>query len=76
MMKPTLLLIDEPTLGLAPVVLDLISETIEKLRASAGLSLFIAEQNITFALRHANSIHLLEQVKSCGRARPRASLKK
>jgi ABC-type branched-subunit amino acid transport system ATPase component len=61
MMKPTLLLIDEPTLGLAPVVLDLISETIEKLRASAGLSLFIAEQNITFALRHANSIHLLEQ---------------
>ena len=61
MMKPKLLLIDEPTLGLAPVVLDLISETIEKLRASGELSLFIAEQNITFALRHANSIHLLEQ---------------
>ncbi|QOZ77905.1 ABC transporter ATP-binding protein [Bradyrhizobium sp. CCBAU 53351] len=61
MMKPKLLLIDEPTLGLAPVVLDLISETIEKLRTSGELSLFIAEQNITFALRHANSIHLLEQ---------------
>lgn len=61
MMKPKLLLIDEPTLGLAPVVLDLISETIEKLRASGELSLIIAEQNITFALRHANSIHLLEQ---------------
>ncbi|MDA9433855.1 ATP-binding cassette domain-containing protein [Bradyrhizobium sp. CCBAU 51627] len=61
MMKPKLLLIDEPTLGLAPVVLDLISETIERLRASGELSLFIAEQNVTFALRHANSIHLLEQ---------------
>ncbi len=61
MMKPKLLLIDEPTLGLAPVVLDLISETIEKLRNSGELSLMIAEQNVTFALRHANSIHLLEQ---------------
>lgn len=61
MMKPKLLLIDEPTLGLAPVVLELISETIERLRASGELSLLIAEQNITFALRHANSIHLLEQ---------------
>ena len=35
--------------------------TIERLRASGELSLFIAEQNVTFALRHANSIHLLEQ---------------
>jgi ABC-type branched-subunit amino acid transport system ATPase component len=61
MMKPKLLLIDEPTLGLAPVILDLISETIEKLRASRALSVLIAEQNITFALRHANAIHVLEQ---------------
>ena len=60
MMKPRLLLIDEPTLGLAPVILDLISEAIEALRASGALSLLIAEQNITFALRHANAVHLLE----------------
>ncbi|MBV9813582.1 MAG: ATP-binding cassette domain-containing protein, partial [Acetobacteraceae bacterium] len=60
MMKPRLLLIDEPTLGLAPVILDVISEAIEALRASGDLSLLIAEQNITFALRHANTVHLLE----------------
>jgi branched-chain amino acid transport system ATP-binding protein len=60
MMKPRLLLIDEPTLGLAPVILDLISEAIEALRATGEISLLIAEQNMTFALRHANAVHLLE----------------
>ena len=60
MMKPRLLLIDEPTLGLAPVILDLISEAIEALRATKQISLLMAEQNITFALRHANTVHLLE----------------
>lgn len=61
MMKPKVLLMDEPTLGLAPVILDLISETIERLRATGEMSLLIAEQNMTFALRHAETIHLLEQ---------------
>jgi len=61
MMKPQLLLIDEPTLGLAPVILDLISEAIETLRNTGEISLLIAEQNMTFALRHANTVHLLEQ---------------
>jgi ABC-type branched-subunit amino acid transport system ATPase component len=60
MMKPKLLLIDEPTLGLAPVILEVISDAIERLRESGETSLLIAEQNITFALRHANTIHLLE----------------
>lgn len=60
MMKPRLLLIDEPTLGLAPVILDVISEAIEAMRASGEISLLIAEQNMTFALRHANEVHLLE----------------
>ncbi len=60
MMRPRLLLIDEPTLGLAPVILDLISEAIEALRATGEMSLLLAEQNMTFALRHANTVHLLE----------------
>jgi len=61
MMRPQILLIDEPTLGLAPVILDLISEAIEKLRSTGEMSLLISEQNMMFALRHANSVHLLEQ---------------
>jgi branched-chain amino acid transport system ATP-binding protein len=60
MMRPRLLLIDEPTLGLAPVILDLISEAIERLRVSGEMSMLLAEQNMTFALRHAGIIHLLE----------------
>ncbi|WP_342363127.1 ATP-binding cassette domain-containing protein [Terrarubrum flagellatum] len=60
MMKPRLLLIDEPTLGLAPVILDVISDAIEAMRATGDISILIAEQNVTFALRHANEINLLE----------------
>jgi len=60
MMKPELLLIDEPTLGLAPIILDVISSAIEALRQAGGMSLLIAEQNMTFALRHANLVYLLE----------------
>lgn len=60
MMKPSLLLIDEPTLGLAPIILDVISEAIEALRATGEIALLIAEQNMTFALRHADQVHLLE----------------
>jgi branched-chain amino acid transport system ATP-binding protein len=60
MMKPRLLLIDEPTLGLAPIVMDVISQSIEALRQSKELSLLIAEQNMTFASRHADRIYLIE----------------
>jgi len=60
MMKPALLLIDEPTLGLAPIILDVISEAIEAMRAAGDISLLLAEQNMTFALRHANQMYLLE----------------
>jgi branched-chain amino acid transport system ATP-binding protein len=63
MMKPSILLIDEPTLGLAPIIFDAISNVIERLRESGELSLFLAEQNLTFALRHADLIHVLEHGK-------------
>lgn len=70
MMKPKLLLIDEPTLGLAPVILDLISEAIEAIRANGDMTLLLAEQNMTFALRHADEVHLLEhgEITWSGRA--------
>jgi len=56
---PELLMLDEPTLGLAPVIVDDISETIERLREE-GLTILLAEQNSTFALRHADRLSLLE----------------
>ena len=60
MMRPSLLILDEPTLGLAPVIIDHISAAMETLRKDAGLTVLLGEQNVTFAVRHAERIYLLE----------------
>ncbi|GAB3683545.1 ABC transporter ATP-binding protein [Salinarchaeum chitinilyticum] len=56
---PELLMLDEPTLGLAPVIVDDISDSIERLQ-DEGLTILLAEQNSTFALRHADRLSLIE----------------
>jgi branched-chain amino acid transport system ATP-binding protein len=56
---PELLVLDEPTLGLAPVIIDDISDAIETLN-DQGQTLLLVEQNATFALRHAHRLSLLE----------------
>ncbi len=60
MQAPSLLILDEPTLGLAPVVLEAISEALLKLHQSRGLTILLAEQNLHFALKLSNSIYLLD----------------
>lgn len=60
MSDPDLLMLDEPTLGLAPVIIDDISEAIQRLQ-DEGLTILLVEQNSTFALRHADHLSLLEQ---------------
>jgi branched-chain amino acid transport system ATP-binding protein len=52
MADPKLLLIDEPTLGLAPAVVTALAETLLRLR-KMGLTIVVAEQNADFALRIA-----------------------
>ncbi len=59
MSDPELLVLDEPTLGLAPVVVDDLSDAIRRL-SSEGLTILLVEQNATFALRHADRLSLLE----------------
>ncbi|HKJ59751.1 MAG TPA: ABC transporter ATP-binding protein [Halobacteriales archaeon] len=56
---PDLLLLDEPTLGLAPVVLEDISDGIDQIQEE-GVSILLCEQNVTFAMKHADRIYLLE----------------
>jgi branched-chain amino acid transport system ATP-binding protein len=56
---PDVLLLDEPTLGLAPVIVDDLGEAIAELHAQ-GLTIVLAEQNSTFAMRHAERLYLLE----------------
>ena len=59
MLEPKMLLLDEPTLGLAPAVISKISEAINNMR-EADISILIAEQNVTFTLMHANRVYVLE----------------
>jgi branched-chain amino acid transport system ATP-binding protein len=60
MMKPRLLILDEPTLGLAPVILEQISKALERLRKTTPISVLLGEQNVTFALPHADRVYVLE----------------
>jgi branched-chain amino acid transport system ATP-binding protein len=61
MMQPKLLILDEPTLGLAPVILGQLSKAIERLRKERSLTLLLAEQNVTFALPHSDRVYVLDR---------------
>ncbi|GAC1544127.1 MAG: ATP-binding cassette domain-containing protein [Candidatus Velthaea sp.] len=63
MMQPKLLILDEPTLGLAPVILEQLSKALERLRESTPITVLLGEQNVTFALPHADRIYLLEHAR-------------
>ena len=59
MSKPRLLLLDEPSLGLAPIIIQQIFEIIERLRAR-GMTIFLVEQNANQALKLADRGYVLE----------------
>ena len=59
MSKPKLLLLDEPSLGLAPIIIQQIFEIIEQLRED-GVSIFLVEQNANQALKLADRGYVLE----------------
>jgi len=60
MLNPRLLLLDEPTLGLAPIVISRISTTIKGLK-KRGATIIITEQNVSFTANHAEKLYLLER---------------
>ena len=59
MSKPKLLLLDEPSMGLAPILVDEIFEIIKKI-SSAGTTILLVEQNAYKALSIANRAYILE----------------
>jgi len=60
MMRPRLLLLDEPSLGLAPTVLRSIFKIIAKINQEEGVTILLVEQNARSALRVADRAYVLE----------------
>jgi branched-chain amino acid transport system ATP-binding protein len=60
MMRPRMLLLDEPSLGLAPLVVREIFEIIRTINREDGLTVLLVEQNANLALRIASTAYVLE----------------
>src|SRR5882762_2686349 len=60
MSDPKLLLLDEPSAGLAPVIVQQVFELVKRIRASSGLTVLIVEQNVQQVLRVVDRAYLLE----------------
>jgi len=60
MSRPKMILLDEPSMGLAPQLVEEIFEIVRKLNAEQGVSFLLAEQNTNIALRYATHGYILE----------------
>ena len=61
MTQPTVLLMDEPSEGLALPVIRTIGELIQELRREQEISILLAEQNLSLALGVADRVYVLER---------------
>lgn len=61
--KPKVLLFDEPSLGLAPLIVKRIFEIIERINREAGITVLLIEQNAHLALRLASRAYVIETGK-------------
>jgi branched-chain amino acid transport system ATP-binding protein len=60
MLKPRVMLLDEPSLGLAPVIIDALYDALQRVNQSLGTAMLIVEQNANLALEIANDAYVLE----------------
>ncbi len=60
MAGPKILLLDEPSLGLAPLVFSQVFELVEKLNEERNMTIILVEQNASIALKMADYAYVLE----------------
>jgi branched-chain amino acid transport system ATP-binding protein len=60
MARPTMILLDEPSMGLAPQIVEEIFDIVQRLNRDEGVSFLLAEQNTNIALRYADYGYILE----------------
>lgn len=60
MARPDVILLDEPSMGLAPQLVEEIFEIVKRLNSDEGVTFLLAEQNTTMALRYATYGYILE----------------
>jgi branched-chain amino acid transport system ATP-binding protein len=58
--NPSIVLLDEPSEGLAPVIVEQMARTIQELKAE-GLTVVLSEQNLHFAMLVSNRAYIIEQ---------------
>jgi branched-chain amino acid transport system ATP-binding protein len=61
MTRPRVLMLDEPSQGLAPKIAWEVAEALDKIRREVGISVILVEQSVSLALKKADYIYLLEQ---------------
>ena len=60
MARPKMILLDEPSMGLAPQLVETIFETVKRLNEQEGVTFLLAEQNTNVALKYATHGYILE----------------
>jgi branched-chain amino acid transport system ATP-binding protein len=60
MARPKMILLDEPSMGLAPQLVEMIFETVNRLNEQQGVTFLLAEQNTNVALKYATYGYILE----------------
>jgi branched-chain amino acid transport system ATP-binding protein len=59
MSKPTLLMFDEPSQGLAPILIEQIADSLSEIKRT-GIMILLVEQNVSLGLKLADRVYVLE----------------
>ena len=74
MAKPTLLLIDEPSIGLAPIMVEAVMAALQRLRQNQDLAIILVEQRIQEVLELCNRIYILNRGRMLDNGQHREAL--